>query len=176
MGVVIGALFGLGIFFCYDAYLHRARKHEHPWALIEEYRRLPLACIGGPVYVISLFWLGWPSSRSVHWIVATIAGLPFGLGFFLVSIALQNYLADAYKTFSASATAAVSCSRSIGAAVLPLAASPMYHSLGVLGATSLLALLSLGFCLVPFGFIKFGDRIRARSKFCQDLAKEPQSK
>jgi hypothetical protein len=172
MGVVIGVLFGLPIFFCFDSFLHRARKRLKPWALIEEYRRLPLACVGGPLCVISLFWLGWPASRSVHWIVSTVAGLPFGLGFFLVSIALQNYLADAYKTFAASAMAAVSCSRSIGAAVLPLVASPMYGSLGVQGATSLLAVLSLGLCLVPFGFIKFGDRIRARSRFCQELAKE----
>lgn len=84
-------------------------------------------------------------------------------------MALNNYLADAYKTFSASAMAAVSCSRSLGAAVLPFAAAPMYRVMGVHWATSLLGFLSVGMILIPFAFIRYGERIRQESKFCQEL-------
>jgi hypothetical protein len=35
----------------------------------------------------------------------------------------------------------------------------------------LLAFLSLGMALIPWMFIRFGDRIRANSRFCQHLKK-----
>lgn len=97
------------------------------------------------------------------------AGLPFGVGFVLVFVALLNYLADAYEIFAASAMAATSCSRSIFGAVLPFAGYPMYNKLGIAWASSLLGFLSLAMTVVPFVFIKYGDRIRGASPFCQEL-------
>lgn len=41
----------------YDGFLSRAQKRQASWALHEEYRRLPLACVGGPLCTVSLFWL-----------------------------------------------------------------------------------------------------------------------
>lgn len=98
-----------------------------------------------------------------------MAGIPFGLGFFFIQVSLNNYVADAYKQYNVSAKAAVGCSRSIGGALLPLAAKPMYHKLGINWATSALAFACLATSVVPFIFIKYGDEIRARSKFCQRL-------
>lgn len=82
--VIVGAVFSLIIFIYYDALLQRAKKEKRQWAEVEEYRRLPLACIGGPLYVISLFWLGWTSKPEIHWAVPMLAGIPFGLGFVLI--------------------------------------------------------------------------------------------
>ena len=169
--VVIGAVIALGIFMWYDHVLQRAKKANAHWASIEEYRRLPLACLGGPLYVISLFWLGWSATSHVHWIVPMLAGVPFGMGFLLIFMALLNYITDAYEVYAASGMAATSCCRSIFGAVLPLAAAPMYKSLGVSWASSLLGFLSLAMCIIPFAFIKYGDRIRANSRFCQELKK-----
>lgn len=45
----------------------------------------------------------------------------------------------------------------------------MYKSLGVSWASSLLGFLSLAMSIIPFVFIKYGDRIRGNSKFCQEL-------
>lgn len=98
-----------------------------------------------------------------------LAGVPFGIGFILIFIALLNYLTDAYEIFAASALGVTSCCRSIAGAVLPLAATPMYSRLGVPWASSLLAFLSLGMCGVPFLFLWKGDRIREGSKFCTYL-------
>ncbi len=84
-------------------------------------------------------------------------------------MALVNYLTDAYEIFAASALAAASCTRSILGAVLPLAAKPMYDRLGVSWASSLLGFLGLGVSIIPFAFIRYGDRIRANSKLCQYL-------
>lgn len=101
-----------------------------------------------------------------------LGGLFFGCGFLLLFMALINYLVDAYEIFAASALAAASCVRSLFGAVLPFAAVPMYDRLGVAWATSLLGFASLGMCVIPFVFIRYGDRIRANSRFCQFLAEK----
>ena len=157
------------MFFWYDNFLEKAQKRHAPWAEIEECRRLPLACVGGPLYVVSLFWLGWSSYRSVHWIVPMLSGVTFGMGFMLIFMAMLNYLTDAYRTFAASAQGAASTCRSLGGALLPLAATSMYTKLGVHWASSILAFASLAMAAIPFAFIRYGNSIRANSQFCQQL-------
>lgn len=98
-----------------------------------------------------------------------LAGVPFGMGFVLIFIALLNYLTDAYEIFAASSMAASSCARSLAGAALPFAARPMYESLGVKWASGLLGFLSLAMCAIPFVFLWKGDKIRAGSKFCTFL-------
>jgi signal transduction histidine kinase len=105
----------------------------------------------------------------VHWIVPVLAGVLFGMGYLCLFMALLNYLVDAYEVFAASAMAAASLSRSSFGAVLPFAAKPMYKAMGVAWATSLLGFFSLALCVVPFVFVKWGGRMRDKSKFCQYL-------
>ena len=168
--IAVGAVFACGIFLYYDSILQKAKQNNAPWSSIEEYRRLPLACIGGPLIVLSLFWLGWTASPHIHWIIPMLAGIWFGIGFLLIFMALLNYLTDAYQIFAASAMAAASCCRSIFGTVLPLAALPMYNKLGIAWASSILGFISLLMSVIPFVFIKYGDRIRENSKFCKYLA------
>ena len=174
--ILVGAMIALVIFLYYDSVLQRAKRDRKPWASIEEYRRLPLACFGGPLYVISLFWLGWSARERVHWIVPMLAGVPFGIGFMLIFMALLNYIADAYEIYAASGMAATSFCRSIFGALLPLAARPMYQTLGICWASSLLGFLSLAMSVIPFAFIRYGDRIRANSKFCNELRNKKEMK
>lgn len=87
-------------------------------------------------------------------------------------MALLNYLVDAYEVFAASAMAAASLSRSSFGAVLPFAAKPMYRALGIPWASSLLGFCSVALCVVPFVFLKFGGRMRGKSRFCQYLAQK----
>ncbi|GAB7353215.1 hypothetical protein MBLNU459_g3735t2 [Dothideomycetes sp. NU459] len=167
----IGSVLACAIYLYWDKMLLNAKKRSPPapWSQKEEYRRLPLACIGGPLFVIALFWMGASARPDVHWIVPTLSALPFGMGFLLLFMALLNYLVDAYEVFAASAAAAAACSRSLLGAVLPFAAKPMYEKLGIKWACWLLAFLSLAMCIIPFAFIRYGDKIRSRSKFCQYL-------
>lgn len=87
-------------------------------------------------------------------------------------MAFINYLVDSYRTYAASAMAAASCARSILGAGLPFAARPMYEGLGIRGACAVLGGLAVGMCAIPFVFIRFGDVIRARSRFCQPLTED----
>lgn len=142
------------------------------WTMREEYHRLPIACLGSPFCVVSLFWLGWSAQPGIHWMVPCLSGLFFGFGYLLIFTALSNYLVDAYEVFAASAMAASCFSRSIVGACLPLAAKPLYGSLGVQWATSLLGFLSLVLVPIPFALTYCGPRVRAKSKFCQYLLEQ----
>jgi hypothetical protein len=123
--IAIGAVIATCIFLYYDAYLQKSQKLRKPWTQKEESRRLPMACFGGPCYVIALFWLGWTAREEVPFWVPMLAGIPCGIGFILIFMALLNYLTDAYEIFAASSMAAASCCRSLAGALLPLAATPM---------------------------------------------------
>lgn len=165
----VGALISAGFYLTWDWYLTRAQRADKPWSRNEEMVRLPLACIAGPFFVISSFWLGWTAREDIHWMVPISAGVLFGMGYLCLFMALLNYLVDAYEVFAASAMAAASLSRSSFGAVLPFATRPMYRSLGVAWATSLLGFLAVALCVVPFAFLKWGGSMRERSKFCQYL-------
>ncbi len=119
--------------------------------------------------VVSLFWLGWTARPEIHWIVPVLSALPFGVGFLLIFMALINYVVDAYEIYAASAMGATSAARSVFGVILPFAARPLYARLGVDWACTLLGVLSALMCLIPFIFIRYGAKIRANSKFCQEL-------
>ena len=91
--MLVGAVATTVIFYFWDGYLHKSKKQKKAWADVEEYRRLPLACFGGPLYVISLLWLGWTSKASIHWIVPMLAGIPSGLGFMLIFMVYEFFTA-----------------------------------------------------------------------------------
>lgn len=119
-----------------------------------------------------MFWLGWASRPEVHWIVPVLSAIPFGIAYLLVFIALINYIVDAYEVYSASAMAAASCSRSLFGCILPFATTPMFRSLGIAWACSLLGFIGILMGIVPFMFLKYGDKIRANSKFGQELKRK----
>ena len=164
-----GALIACVIFLWYERHYRLAVKAGKEWTQVEEYRRLPLACFGAPCFALSLFWMGWSAFSWVHWIVPMLAGLLFGVGWLLIFMAMLNYLTDAYETFAASALAAAAFSRSIFGVVLPFATTPMYRSLGVHWAGTLLGCICLVLGFLPFVFIRYGVRLRQKSKFCQEL-------
>lgn len=53
--------------------------------------------------------------------------------------------------------------RSIAAAVTPVAARPLFHSIGIKWACTLLGVLAIAQIAVPVIFYVYGARIRARS-------------
>ncbi|KAI9929734.1 hypothetical protein ASPWEDRAFT_156022 [Aspergillus wentii DTO 134E9] len=168
--ILPGSIIAFIIFFLYSSYHTKAAKANLPWAHVEEYRRLPLACIGCLGIPIALFWLGWSAKPSISPVMPMMSGIFFGFGYLLIFMALLNYLTDAYKQFSASAAAAASTTRSLFAVCLPLATEKMYGNLGINWASSLLGFCALGMAVIPFVFIKYGVWIRGRSKFAQRAA------
>ncbi|KAL2134564.1 hypothetical protein VTI74DRAFT_11458 [Chaetomium olivicolor] len=163
----LGTILGSFIILWYDTYAPRLTA-RHP-AKREEYLRLPLVCAGGPTYVLSMLWLGWSARTDIHWVVPLLSMIPYGLAYQLIYVAIINYVADAYGIYSASALAAMSMTRSVAGALLPLAIEDMVAGLGIAWSCTVLAGVSAGLALVPFGFIAYGEKIRARSQFSKGL-------
>ncbi|KAK0636397.1 major facilitator superfamily domain-containing protein [Bombardia bombarda] len=137
-----------------------------------EYLRLPVACAGGPAFVVALLWLGWSARPEVHWVVPLLATIPYGFAYNMIFTSMINYVTDAYDIYAASALAACSMTRSIAGALIPLAIDDMLASLGIGWSCTVLALISAGLSFVPFGFIAFGEKIRSRSSFSAALEED----
>ncbi|RAK99436.1 MFS transporter [Aspergillus ibericus CBS 121593] len=168
IGAASSGLFSL----YYDIIYERAKAQGKRWTSVPELRRLPVACIGGPCLTISLFWLGWTANPQIYWLVPVLSGLLFGFGYQIIFISLLTYVTDAYKIYSASALAASVIMRSILGAVFPLAATPMYSTLGIGWGTSVLGFASLACVPIPLVFLYTGAWMRKKSSFCQRLLQE----
>ena len=94
---------------------------------------------GAILIPISLFWLAFTTYRHVHWVVPIIASVPFGTGILFCFSAIFTYLVTAYRPVAASAMSSNTFVRTSSAAAFPLFAGQMYHRLGTVGATALLA-------------------------------------
>lgn len=170
--VGVGALVAIAVFVAWDKYHQASADKGRPWALQEEYRRLPLACLGGPLFALSQFWLGWTARPSIHWAIPALSGIPYGIGIDLTFLALNNYLTDAYDVYSASALASSVFTRNVLAAVIiPLATYPLYQHLGTDWGCTVLGCMGLVLTPIPFAFIRWGPALRARSAFCQKLVR-----
>lgn len=126
--------------------------------------------IGAPVLAAALWCFAWtipPRVVSVHWGASTVALIFIGYALNEFEAVLAGYLADSYLSYAASGFAALSFLRSILSATFPLFAPRMFGALGANVAVSVLASLATVFCIVPSLFTRYGERIRARSKFAK---------
>ncbi|KAB8255474.1 major facilitator superfamily domain-containing protein [Aspergillus pseudonomiae] len=135
--------------------------------LSEPEYRLPPAILGGILIPIGLFWFGWTTYASIHWIVPILGSAVFGAGLLLEFTGIFTFLVDAYPQYAASALAANGFARCIFAAAFPLFGNQMYDKLGYQWATSLLAFLTVAMMPFPWLFFKYGKALRAKSRFAK---------
>ncbi|RAH57950.1 MFS multidrug transporter [Aspergillus piperis CBS 112811] len=124
--------------------------------------RLPTMIIFACLLPISFFWYGWSAKYEVQWIVPIIGMAPFGIGMLGVYMPIQTYVIDCYPAYAASANAALTATRSLVGAVLPLAGPKLFSSLGLGWGNSLLGFLALAFVPVPIFFNRYGQKIREK--------------
>lgn len=127
-------------------------------------KRLPPAIIGSLFIPVCLFWFGWVSRASVHWIVPIIASSLFPMGAVLLFNALLLYQGDAYPRYVGSVLAGNDLMRGAFGAGFPLFATAMFRKLGIDWGCSLLGFLSIAFIPIPILFWKYGVRLRKSSK------------
>jgi hypothetical protein len=128
--------------------------------VFEPEMRLP-ACIFFAFFVpITFFWYGWSADKAVHWIVPIIGLIPFGFGMMGIFIPIQTYTIDSFPQFAASGIAALTVSRSLFGAFLPLAGPSMYASLGLGWGNTVLGFIAIGLIPAPLLIYKFGGKIR----------------
>jgi multidrug resistance protein len=123
------------------------------------FRIAPLGAIALPA---GLFVYGWTAERRVHWIVPILGMTVVGIGNVLLFMSICLYLVDSFELFSASALAANSVVRSIGAGLLPLAGLRMIDTLGIAWGHSLLGFIAAAMIPIPFLFLRYGEFLRIR--------------
>ncbi|CAG7565392.1 unnamed protein product, partial [Fusarium equiseti] len=119
LGLAVGIAFGILVALYVTIRSTRPSKHNSDEVWNPEIR-LPMSLVGCVAIPVGLFWFAWTNDPSLHWLISVAAQVPFGFGFVLVYISIQNYLVDAYTIYSASVLAANAMLRSIFGATFPL--------------------------------------------------------
>lgn len=164
LGIFVGMLIGLST---QPYWNYRFRKFKEYWGVDPPPEfRLAQGMVGGLLIPISLFWLAFTTYPSVHYAVPIVASVPFGTGVYFAYTSSFTYLVVAYRSVAANALAANSAMRSCFAAGFPLFAGAMYSTLGTVGATALLAGLTLVMAPLPYVFSR-ACRIRSLAD-CSD--------
>ena len=166
LGLCIGPIIAFLFYPLQERYYLR-RVAEHEGKGVPE-ARMWMARLGAIFIPVSLFWFGWTSFPSVHWIVPIIASAMFGAGIYIIILSILNYVVDSYQTYSASALAGVILVRNIVGAGFPLFATQMYSKLDYEWASSLLGFIAILLVPIPFIFFYRGDIIRLRSPWARE--------
>jgi glucose uptake protein GlcU len=127
--------------------------------------RLANGKVGAILVPIGLFWFAFTTYPSIHYLVPITASVLFGAGIFFAFTSTSTYLVTAYRPVSASAMASHVWLRGVFAAAFPLFAGGMYHRMGTVGASALLAGLTVLLAPLPFVFDRYGKRLREKSRF-----------
>jgi DHA1 family multidrug resistance protein-like MFS transporter len=165
LGLLVGTFIAMICLFSW-LYFHQEKQFDENGEIQPE-KRLPPAMVGGFFVPICLFWFGWSSRSSVHWIVPIVGSGFFSIAAFLLFNAALPYLSDTYAEYTASVFAGNDLMRSAFGAGFPLFATAMYTRLGVGWASSLLAFLGIAFIPIPFVLYKYGQRLRQKSKLAK---------
>ncbi|KAI5807347.1 major facilitator superfamily domain-containing protein [Peziza echinospora] len=129
--------------------------------------RLPPAIFGVVLVPIGMFWFGFTTYPSIHWIVPIIGSAFFAMGTLLVFSGIFTFLVQAYPLYAASALAANAIMRCTFAAVFPLFSLQLYEKLGNQWATALLSFMALALAPLPYIFFRYGERIRKNSRYAK---------
>ncbi|KAF9260712.1 MFS general substrate transporter [Marasmius fiardii PR-910] len=163
--ILVGGVIAVTIYtFTFGPRYEREVDRCAPNPVVPEFR-LEMTLIAAPVYAISFFWFGWTSYPSISLWAPMMSGVLNGFGVSWVFLGLFNYLIDTYLMAAASALAINTVVRSIFGAVFPLFATQMYEALGNQWASTLLGFVALAMTPIPFVFMKYGAKLRARSRY-----------
>jgi MFS family permease len=148
-------------------------KRRFPAKMTSPEGRMLPTCIEAAFLPISLFWFGWTCYSGIHWIVPTAAITLATMGIFSIFLAVFNYSADTYFTFTSSALAASGLCRNVLGGSFPLVTQQLFNGLGFQAASSLLGGIAAVLTLVPIVLVWKGPEIRTRSRIAREfLAKE----
>lgn len=161
--IIIGCVIGIAIYFAYNYFYLEPDIKAHGLR-VQEHRLVP-ALFAVMLLPAGLFWFGWTSEKSIHWIVPTIGLTLFPIGAFVLFQCIFMYLPLTYPTYAASLFAANDLCRSAMAAGAILYAHPLFINLGIGKGVSVLAGLLCGGVLGVWALYFFGAKLRARSKF-----------
>lgn len=165
LGILVGGLLVIGPF-CLYVWKYQEPLFDENGNIKPELRLRP-TLVGCFFIPLCMFWFGWSSRPSVHWIMPVIGSSFFTIGAFLSFMGVLSYLGDAYPKYVASVYAGNDLVRSSFGAGFPLFANAMFKQLGIDWGNSLLGFFGIAFIPIPFVLYKYGENLRRRSKMAR---------
>jgi DHA1 family multidrug resistance protein-like MFS transporter len=89
LGLFVGAFIIMPPFFAYPYYVQEPKYNVNGELKPEE--RTPVAIVGTLLVPICLFWFGWTSRESVHWMVPIIGSSLFSVAALLLFVSSISY-------------------------------------------------------------------------------------
>ncbi|GAA5840689.1 hypothetical protein JCM11251_004182 [Rhodosporidiobolus azoricus] len=128
--------------------------------------RLELGIFAGILIFIALIIFEWTGrGESVHWFWPLFGAAIYFPGIYFTFQSILLYVGSSFPSYAASIFAGNNFFRSCFAAPFPLFARAFFDALGIGGGNTFLAVASLGttgfLCLI----YRYGERLRARSRF-----------
>lgn len=177
LGLGVGSLIGQLLYIRYGNKI--VNKHIARGDFCPEHR-LYTMCVGGvfipaglcksSAHLVTRIMLtrklviyGWSVQYQTHFMVPMFATGLIGFGLLMTFMPSATYLVDVFTIHAASAMAASTVLRSLAAAFIPLSSRTMYAQMGYGWGNTMLGLIATLLIPIPFLFIRYGDRIRARS-------------
>ncbi|KAF5241932.1 hypothetical protein FANTH_8892 [Fusarium anthophilum] len=162
IGMTVGVVLAcIGIVLHSIYYIQQSRVH------VPE-RRLPPMIAGSVLLSAGIFWFGWTSSRSVHWLAQAAAGIFLGSGSILVLMSGVVYLIEVYLVHANSALAINNFLRCVIAATFPLYATDLLVDVGLGAGGTVIGSICLALSPVSLLFWRYGRTIREWSKFAEE--------
>ncbi|PSN68893.1 MFS general substrate transporter [Corynespora cassiicola Philippines] len=125
---------------------------------------------------IGLLGFAFVTGPPAPWISPLLFSILIGMANYAIYYATVDYMVAAYGEYSASATGGNGFARDFLAGMCALYTGPMYKRLGTSNSTFLLFGISVVVCVPVWIFWRFGEQIRKKSRFAQELAAEREIK
>ncbi|CZT44964.1 related to multidrug resistant protein [Rhynchosporium secalis] len=151
----------------YDHFLLKRIKAQSK--MIETEHKIRAFAVAAPILAIGLWCFAWtiPPAVPAPWPVSFLPLILVGFATNDFDCTLSGYLTDSYTSFSASAISSMAFLRAVLSGALPLFTRQIYEALGANKATTILAAVATAFCVTPFLFLKYGEKLRERSAFAR---------
>jgi hypothetical protein len=129
-----------------------------------------------PLLPISLFWLAWTNYSSISPWSSLLAMALFGVCWAGIYVTVYNYILDVYGIYAGSALAIITFFRYSGSAGISMVSRPMYLNIHVHWSMTLFGFIAIALAPVPLVLTYWGPRLRARSKYATEYAREAREK
>ena len=174
LGIFVANLVVYGFFAWWFLAYFRPKMIRENGRVAPEYWLQP-AMLGGLCLPASLFFFGWTSTKSIHWIVPIIGTMLFSPGIFGLFTSGLNYLGMTYPDYVASVFSANDFMRASIGAAMPLVSRQMFNNLNrgpknfpVAWGCTLLGSIALLMSVIPYALFYYGPALRRASSYAKD--------
>jgi len=125
--------------------------------------------VGGLLFPVSVYAFAWLCVPSIHWTASAAMLVLFGVASHILLVMVSDYTVEAYGHLASSAITGQSFARETLSAGGIMIGELFYEGVGYSQASTIIAVLATLLGVMPFLFYRYGARVRAHSRFSQQI-------